>query len=34
VALVQFDPAAAAPVDVKRIDLRPIVNAALQEQIG
>ena len=34
VALVQFDPAAAATVDVKRIDLRPIVNAALQEQIG
>jgi DNA repair exonuclease SbcCD nuclease subunit len=32
VALVQLDPVASSRVDVKRIDLRPLVNAALEQQ--
>ena len=34
VALVQFDAGAASPVEVRRIDLRPIVHAALEQQVG
>jgi exonuclease SbcD len=32
VALVQFDPASASRVEVSRIDLRPLVNAALAQR--
>ncbi len=34
VALVQFDPGASPCVGVRRIDLRPMVNAALEQQTG
>jgi exonuclease SbcD len=34
VALVQFDPREAPRVAVRRIDLRPLVNAALAQQAG
>lgn len=33
VALVQFDPGVSPRVDVRRIDLRPIVNAALERNV-
>jgi exonuclease SbcD len=34
VAVVQFEPGASRRVDVQRIDLRPLVNAALERRIG
>jgi hypothetical protein len=33
VALVQFATGASPPVDVRRIDLRPLVNAALERRM-